>query len=95
MLSVSLAFEQEPNRADNTVLDTVDGLGFYSSQDGPGNSFYVDEISFSSERREFEPEYVGPVTLYASLYHSYLVSSTWVLLVLMAFLFTTSAWKWW
>lgn len=60
MLSSTLTIEQDPDNDDNTIQSTiVDGLGFYSAQDTAPRGFHVDEVSFSSEMRQFEPEYVS------------------------------------
>ena len=60
MLSSTLTIEQDPENDDNTIQSTiVDGLGFYSAQDTAPQGFHIDEVSFSSEMRQFEPAYVS------------------------------------
>lgn len=61
MFSITLAIEQDPENDENTIQSTiVDGLGFYSSgEDSAPLGFYVDEVSFSSEMRLFDANYVS------------------------------------
>lgn len=60
MLSASPIVVQDPDNDENTIQSIiVEGLGFHSSAtDSHSEGFYVDEISFSSENRLFEFEYV-------------------------------------
>jgi hypothetical protein len=60
MLSITLSIEEDPENDENTIQSTiVDGLGFYSMEDSTPLGFYVDEVSFSSEMRQFYPDYVS------------------------------------
>lgn len=63
MLTQTITLEQDPNNDGNTVQSMiVDGLGFYSREDSSTNlqsGFYIDEVSFASERRQFLHQYVS------------------------------------
>lgn len=60
MFSITLALKQDPENDDNTIQSTiVDGLGFYSSEGSAPLGFHVDEVSFSSEMRLFDADYVS------------------------------------
>ena len=60
MLSITLAVNEDPDNDENTIQSTiVDGLGFYSTEGSTPLGFYVDEVSFSSEIRQFYPDLVS------------------------------------
>lgn len=60
MLSINLAINQDPENDENTFQSTIiDGLGFYSSDGASPQGFFVDEVSFSSETRQFYHDHVS------------------------------------
>ena len=60
LFSITLSIEQDPVNDDNTVQSTiVDGLGFYAVEESAPLGFYIDEISFASESREFHHDLVS------------------------------------
>ena len=60
MLSDFSVFNQDSTEdfEDSVQSVFVDGLGFYSNGNTSENGFYVDEVSFASEKREFVNQYV-------------------------------------
>lgn len=52
-------FEQDSSNQDVTQPSYVNGLGFYSTGSASDSGFYVDQVSFSSEKREFHSQNVG------------------------------------
>lgn len=60
MLGIYNIFEGDSQTdADSIEHMFVNGLGFYSTGTASDSGFYVDQVSFSSERRQFVPENVN------------------------------------
>ena len=59
MLETHVSLPEDPEAEEGTVQSyIVEGFGVYSEIDGLRRGFYVDEVSFSSERREFDMQEV-------------------------------------
>lgn len=60
MLTSTLSIGQDPENDENTVQSTiVEEFGFYSTVGSSLQGFHVDEISFSSEFRQLDDQYVS------------------------------------
>ncbi len=99
MLSSTVNIPQDPENEEGVIQSiTVQGFGFYANADGSQNGFFIDEVSFSAEKRTFLDEYVSNFTISVCMLLSvsivncfpFVMISIFLLLVPMAYPSTTS-----
>lgn len=94
--SASLTLAQDPEDNEGTVQSIIiEGFGFYSEASSISRGFFVDEISFSSELRTFESQYVRCIFLFCYYFTFYIhgIYSTYHLPGLTEYQFTALAWR--